>query len=91
VALQIQSSPSATDSADVVRNLERSIAEALPGAEIQVGALSPGHFEIRVVSERFEGLSRVKQQQLVYGAIAHLLKGDAAPVHAIDRLQTESR
>jgi hypothetical protein len=31
----------------------------------------------------------VRQQQLVYGAIAHLMKGDAAPVHAIDRLQTE--
>ena len=87
MALQIQSSPSAAT--DVVRDLERSIAEALPGAEIQVGALSPGHFEIRVVSEAFHGLSRLRQQQLVYGAIAFLMKGDAPPVHAIDRLQTE--
>jgi stress-induced morphogen len=86
MALQIQSSPSAAN--DVVRDLERNIAEALPGAEIQVGALSPGHFEIRVVSDAFEGLSRLRQQQLVYGAIASLMKGDAPPVHAIDRLQT---
>jgi stress-induced morphogen len=86
MALQIQSSPSAAN--DVVRDLERNIAEALPGAEIQVRALSPGHFEIRVVSDAFEGLSRLRQQQLVYGAIAPLMKGDAPPVHAIDRLQT---
>jgi acid stress-induced BolA-like protein IbaG/YrbA len=87
VALQIQSSPSAAG--DVAADLERSIAEALPGAEIRVSATSPGHFEIRVTSEAFEGLSRVRQQQLVYGAIAHLMKGNAAPVHAIDKLQTE--
>jgi hypothetical protein len=31
----------------------------------------------------------VVQQQRVYAAIAHLMKGDAAPVHAIDRLLTE--
>jgi acid stress-induced BolA-like protein IbaG/YrbA len=87
MALQIQSSPSAA--ADVAADLERSIAEALPGAEIHVDAISPGHFEIRVVSSAFDGLPRVRQQQLVYGAIAHLMKGNAAPVHAIDRLQTE--
>ncbi|NNL64814.1 MAG: BolA/IbaG family iron-sulfur metabolism protein [Myxococcales bacterium] len=50
--------------------------------------MSPGHFEIRVVSSAFEGLSRVKQQQLVYGAITPLMSGDAPPVHAVDRLET---
>ena len=49
-----------------------------------------GHFELDVVSEAFAGLSRVKQQQLVYGAIAPLLSGDAAPVHAIDRMVTRT-
>jgi acid stress-induced BolA-like protein IbaG/YrbA len=42
-----------------------------------------------VVSSAFVGQSRVRQQQLVYGAIAHLMQGDAAPVHAVDRLLTE--
>ena len=37
---------------------------------------------------RFAGRSRVQQQQAVYAAIAHLMKGDAAPVHAIDQLVT---
>jgi hypothetical protein len=30
------------------------------------------------------------QQQRVYAAIAHLMKGDSAPVHAVDRLVTET-
>jgi hypothetical protein len=30
----------------------------------------------------------VRQQQQVYAAIQHLMAGDAAPVHAIDRLVT---
>jgi len=54
-----------------------------------VTASSPGHFEIRVSAEAFAGRSRVQQQQLVYAAIAPLMKGDAAPVHAVDRLVTE--
>jgi stress-induced morphogen len=85
--LQILGSPSA--SRDTQADLERAIAEAFPDAVVEVGANSPGHFEIRVVSASFEGQSRVKQQQRVYAAIAHLMKGDAAPVHAIDRLQTQ--
>lgn len=85
--LQILDSPSNPEA--VVRDLERAIAEAIPGAEIEVTATGPGHFEIRVVSSAFVDKSRVKQQQLVYGAIAHLMKGNAAPVHAIDRLQTD--
>lgn len=88
MALRILSSPSS--SADVAEDLRRCIEEAIPGAHVEVGAASPGHFEIRVVSEAFADRSRVQQQQLVYGAIAHLMKGDAAPVHAIDRLQTET-
>ncbi|MFN8642351.1 MAG: hypothetical protein U0802_12110 [Candidatus Binatia bacterium] len=36
----------------------------------------------------FAAKSRVQQQQLVYGAIRQLMAGDAAPVHAIDRLTT---
>ena len=60
----------------------------LPGAEIEVTACSPGHYEIRVVSEAFAGKSRVQQQQLVYRAITPLMSGDAAPVHAVDRMVT---
>jgi acid stress-induced BolA-like protein IbaG/YrbA len=68
--------------------LREAIAVAIPGAHVDVSAGDPGHFTIRVVSGVFEGKSMVQQQQLVYGAIADLMKGDGAPVHAIDRLQT---
>ena len=85
--IQILSSPSG--STDTARDLERAIAAAFPGARVDVHANSPGHFEIRVVSATFANQSRVVQQQRVYGAIAHLMKGDAAPVHAVDRLITE--
>ena len=74
--------------ADLCAALRTAIEGALPGAEAEVAAGSPGHFQIRVTSERFAGKSMVQQQQLVYAAIAHLMKGDDAPVHAIDRMQT---
>ncbi len=86
--LQILSSPSAP--ADLARELERAILAALPDATAEVRAASPGHFEVRVVSASFDGQSRVVQQQRVYAAIAPFMKGDAAPVHAVDRLVTET-
>jgi acid stress-induced BolA-like protein IbaG/YrbA len=87
MALRILSSPS--ESTGVAEDLKQAIDTVIPGADVTVTPLSPGHFEIRVVSTAFEGKSRIAQQQLVYGSIAHLMKGDAAPVHAIDRMLTE--
>lgn len=86
--LQILSSPGAAD--ETARELERGIRAAFPDGRVEVRANGAGHFEIRVVSASFAGQSRVVQQQRVYAAIAHLMKGDAAPVHAIDRLVTET-
>ena len=87
MALRILSSPGTPER--VVADLRTAIESAIAGAEVEVAASSPGHFEISVTSEAFAGRSRVQQQQLVYGAIAHLMKGDAAPVHAVDQLTTE--
>ena len=86
MALQILNSPSRPER--VVEDLREAIANAFPEAEIEVRATGAGHFAIKVVSDAFAGRSRVAQQQAVYGAIAHLMKGDAAPVHAIDKLET---
>ena len=72
---------------EIVTQLERAIADALPGAEITVSARGPGHFEIAVAASAFEGKGRVQQHQLVYGAIAPLMSGQNAPVHAIDKLE----
>ena len=72
---------------EIAGRLEEAIASAIPGAEIDVSARGPGHFEIAVGSALFAGKSRVQQHQLVYGAIAALMSGQNAPVHAIDKLE----
>jgi stress-induced morphogen len=73
---------------DTTGVLRKALEAAFQGAEIDVSSASPGHFELRVVSKAFENKTRLQQQQLVYKAIAHLMSGDSAPVHAIDRMQT---
>ena len=86
MALRILAEPSQPDA--TARRLREAIEGAIPGARVRVEAAGPGHFALEVVSGSFAGQSRVAQQQRVYGAIAHLMKGDGAPVHAIDRLRT---
>ncbi len=66
--------------------IRQRILQAIEGAEVEVQSGGPGHFEIRVTSSIFSGKSRVKQQQLVYGAISSLMAGADAPVHAVDKL-----
>ena len=80
----------APDPARIAQQIHDAIAAALPGAAIEVTPTSPGHFEIVVTSEAFAGKPLVRQQQLVYTAIAPLMAGDAPPVHAIDRLKTRT-
>lgn len=75
---------------DLCERMRGLIRDALPGAEVRVAATSPGHFEVAVTSSAFEGKGVVDQQRLVYGAIAPLMRGDAAPVHAIDRMTTRT-
>ena len=73
---------------ETIEKMRAAIAAVLPeGSEIEITSGGPRHFEIRAVSTAFEGLNRVKQQQLVYGAITELMAGNDAPVHAIDRLE----
>jgi acid stress-induced BolA-like protein IbaG/YrbA len=71
---------------EIGERIRAAIAEAMPDATIEVSPQGPGHFEISVTDRAFEGLGRVKQQQLVYGAITELMSGPNPPVHAIDRL-----
>ncbi|MEZ4290456.1 MAG: BolA/IbaG family iron-sulfur metabolism protein [Myxococcota bacterium] len=85
MALQIINAGPAPE--EIAGKIEAAIAGAMPGAQIEVRPQGPGHFEISVTDASFEGLSRVKQQQRVYGSIADLMSGANAPVHAIDRLE----
>jgi acid stress-induced BolA-like protein IbaG/YrbA len=72
---------------EIAEQIRRAIAERLPEARIEVRPQGTGHFEITVTDAVFEGLSRVKQQQMVYGAITELMAGPSPPVHAVDRLE----
>ncbi len=73
---------------DLSDALREAIANALPDAELEVRAASPGHYEISVASAAFRDKTLVQQQQLVYAAILEFMSGADAPVHAIDRMQT---
>ena len=70
--------------------IRAAILEKIPGANVVVAPGSGGHYTIEVVSPVFAGKSMLESQRLVYGAIAHLMKGDGAPVHAIDKLTTRT-
>jgi len=72
---------------EIAGQVRAAIASAMPDATIDVRPQGPGHFEISVTDASFAGLNRVKQQQLVYGAITDLMAGPNPPVHAVDRLE----
>ena len=82
MALQIHAPPD-----EVIGKLRAAIEAALPCDALEVRG-SGGHFEIRVVSAAFVGKNTLAKQRLVFSAIAPLMKGDGAPVHAIDKLET---
>ncbi|MEN9877997.1 MAG: hypothetical protein RLZZ158_1036 [Cyanobacteriota bacterium] len=64
-----------------------AIRQLLPDAQVQVEDLTGGgdHLQVHVISEQFRDLSRVKQHQLVYGALRQELASEA--IHAL-ALQT---
>ena len=59
------------------------IKASLPDAEVAVEDLTGGgdHYQVTVVSSKFEGLTLVKQHQLVYGAVRDAMSSEA--IHAL--------
>jgi stress-induced morphogen len=74
---------------DVVQALREAIESSIEQSKAQVSGAG-GHYTIEVVSPKFSGLGMLESQRLVYSAIAHLMKGDLAPVHAVDKLTTRA-
>ncbi len=62
--------------------LETVLREGFPDAEIVVEDLAGDgdHYKARIVSSAFQGLSRVKQHQLVYAALKGRMGGE---LHAL--------
>ncbi len=67
--------------------VKAAIVRAMPDATVEVEDLTGGgdHLQVRVVSTAFAGLNRIKQHQLVYGALQQELASEA--IHAL-ALQT---
>lgn len=65
-----------------IADLETSLKEAFPDAEIAIDDLAGDgdHYRARIVSPAFAGLSRIKQHQLVYGALKGKMGGE---LHAL--------
>jgi stress-induced morphogen len=61
------------------------IRAALPDAQVEVvDTTGTGdHFDATVVSSAFAGKGLVQQHQLVYAALAEVIRGPAAPIHAL--------
>ena len=73
----------------VIEALREAIERQVPNSRAEVNG-GGGHFNIAVTSPAFADKSMLESQRMVYSAIAHLMKGAAAPVHAIDNLKTRT-
>lgn len=67
--------------------IKKAIEAKIEGAAVEVSG-GGGHYSIVVTSGVFAGKSTLESQRLVYSAIAHLMAGNDAPVHAVDSLKT---
>jgi stress-induced morphogen len=63
-------------------DLKQRIEAALPGSQAEVEDLTGGgdHFRAEVVSDRFQGLSRIEQHKLIYDVFGTEVGG---PIHAL--------
>ena len=62
--------------------LRDRIEQALPGADVRVEDTTGGgdHFRAEIVSDRFEGMSRIEQHRLIYDVFGDEVGG---PIHAL--------
>jgi stress-induced morphogen len=69
--------------------VKAAITLAMPDALVEVEDLTGGgdHLQVTVISAAFDGLTRVRQHQLVYGALRQELASEA--IHAL-ALQTST-
>lgn len=74
---------------DVNAAIKSAVETAITGARCESNG-GGGHFNIKVTAAAFEGQSLLNKQRMVLSAIAHLMKGDGAPVHAVDSLVTKT-
>jgi len=77
---------------DRIERIQERLASAFPQADIQIKDQSHlhaghagasdgrGHFDVRIVSERFSGASRIQRHKMVYDALGNMMQSD---IHAL--------
>ena len=60
--------------------IKEMIESGLPGADVVVEGDDGTHFQARIVSDQFEGLTMVKQHQMVYKTLGEKMGTD---IHAL--------
>lgn len=73
----------------ITEAIEKAVASAIPGAVVRATG-GGGHYNVEVRSAAFEGKNTLARHRMVLSAIAPLMSGDMAPVHAVDSLVTET-
>ena len=71
----------------VTEAIRKAIQSKIDDAEVEATG-GGGHFSIVVRSAAFTGQGMLQRHRLVMSAIAPLMEGDSAPVHAVESLQT---
>lgn len=89
---------------DRVAEIERLLVAAFEPAELLVKDQShlhaghagaregKGHFDVRIVSERFDGCSRIVRHRMVYDALGPYLESDihALSIHAVSPAEKQA-
>jgi stress-induced morphogen len=75
---------------DMSRAIIERISTQIPGAEVSAKMNGDRHYTITVKSASFSGETMLACHRKVMSAIAPLMDGDDAQVHAIDSLRTSA-
>ena len=73
--------------ASILEAIRHAVEQSIPLARVEVAG-GGGHYSLVVHAATFHGKSMLESHRLVYAAIAPLMSGDNAPVHAVDSLKT---
>ena len=67
---------------DIVAEITTRIQAAYPDAQVKLNDMTGGgdHWEAMIISETFEGQSRLQRHRGVYAALGELMDG---PIHAL--------
>ncbi len=80
--------PSHGAAISTAESLMHAFTQAVPVSQVEVISSGGGHYSLHVRSSAFRDRSTLERHRMVYTAIAPLMAGETAPVHAIDTLKT---